>query len=174
MSPFIPTGYLTVTAAIDRVVELMQGSDLSRLLTENERATLRGWRDWFDRIKQPQPAPVTPVPRADGRRLPVARISGKKYPHVLVKAEPERPDMTREVLRDLEEKDLFFNEQRRVAGEILRQLLYAGRVPWEIITEDGTRIAAPKQLSGGNQWYEALRSNRLRFGLASFLSRASP
>ena len=159
MSPFIPNGNLTVTAAIDRVVELMQGGDLSRLLTEDERATLRNWREWFSQLTRPQPKLVTPVPRADGRGPPVPRTSGKKYPHVLVEAKPERPDMTQEVLRDLEEKEAFFNEQRPAAEAVLCQLIYAGRVPWEIITEDGTRIAAPKHLSGGNQWYEALRSN---------------
>ena len=164
MSPFIPTGYLTLTAAIDRVVELRQGGDLSRLLTEDERATLRNWRDYFDRIRRPpSPAPVTPVPKADGSNYSGARTPGEKYPHRLVEAKPERPDITREVLRDLKEKEAFFNEQRPAAGEVLRHLLYTGRVPWEIITEDDTRIAAPKHLSGGNQWYEALKSNRVTF-----------
>ena len=136
MSSFIPTGYLTVTAAVDRVVELMQGGDLSRLLTEDERATLRNWQYWLYRIKHPQPAPVTPVPRADGRRLPVARISGKKYPQVLVEAKPERPNVTAEALRDLKEKETFFNEQRPAAEAVLRQLLYVGRVPWEFLADN--------------------------------------
>ncbi len=163
MSTFIPTGYLTVPAAIDRVVELMQGDDLSRLLTEDERATLRNWQAYFYRITHPQPAPVTPVPKADGSNYFGPRSPGEKYPHRPVEAKPERPDITREVLRDLKEKEAFFNEQRLAAGKVLRQLLYAGRVPWEIITEDGARIAAPKHLPGGNQWYEALRSNRVTF-----------
>ena len=163
MNAFIPTGYLTVAASVDRVVELRQGEGGRPLLTEEQRATLRSWRDWLHQISRPRPKPVTPVPKVGDRGLFVARTLGKKYPHRLVEAEPRRPDVTPEEIEALIEKEPLFKEQQHEAGEVLRQLLYTGRVHWKIITEDGTLIAAPKQLSGGNQWHEALRSNRITF-----------
>jgi hypothetical protein len=83
---------------------------------------------------------------------------------VLVETKPPRPDMTAEKYKALSEKEVFFKEQQRAAGAVLRQLLYAGRVPWEIIAEDGTRIAAPKHLAGGDQWYEVFKSNGITWG----------
>jgi hypothetical protein len=37
MNHFVPAGYLTPAAALDRVVELMQGDDAGPLLTEKRR-----------------------------------------------------------------------------------------------------------------------------------------
>ena len=156
--PFVPTGYLTLTAAIDRVVELRQGVDGSPLLTEDERATLRKWQNWRDQLSRPQPKPVTPVPKAGDTRTP-----GKKYPHRLVEAEPQRPDVNLEEIKDLLEKEPPFKEQQRAAGEVLRQLLYAGRVPSEIITGEGPRIETPQYIWGGGQWHEALSLKNITF-----------
>jgi len=163
MSPFIPTGDLTVAASVNCVVKMMQGESRAPPLTENERATLLNWRSWLYQKEHPRPKPVTPVPKVGDRGVFVARTPGEKYPHRLVEAESPRPNVTPEEIEALIEKESTFKEQQRAAEEALRQLIYAGRVPWEIITEDGARIALPKHLSGGDQWYEALRSDRITF-----------
>lgn len=161
--PFVPNGYLTLPAAIDRVVELRQGVDGSPLLTEDERATLRNWQDWRDQLSRPQPKPVTPVPKAGDRGLFVARTPGEQYPHRLVEAKPRRPDVNLEEIKDLLEKEPPFKEQQRAAGQVLRQLLYAGRVPSEMITGEGSRIETPQYIWGGGQWHEALSLNKITF-----------
>ena len=130
--PFVPTGYLTLTAAIDRVVELRQGVDGSPLLTEDERATLRNWQRWRVQLSRPEP-------------------------------KPGRPDVTLEEIKDLLEKETLFKEQQRAAGEVLRQLLYAGRVPSEMITREGPRIETPQYIWGGGQWREALSLKEITF-----------
>ena len=162
--PFVPTGYLTLPAAIDRVVELMQGVDGIPLLTEEQRGVLRDWQRWWrDQLSRPQPKPVTPVPKVGDRGLFVARTPSEKYPHRLVEAEPRRPDVTPEEIKDLLKKETSFKEQQHAAGEVLRQLLYAGRVPSEMITGEGPRIETPQYIWGGGQWDEALKSNWVEF-----------
>ena len=161
--PFVPTGYLTLPAAIDRVVELMQGVDGIPLLTEEQRGVLRDWQRWWrDQLSRPQPKPVTPVPKVGDRGLFVARTPSEKYPHRLVEAEPRRPDVTPEEIKDLLEKETPFKEQQRAAGEVLRQLLYAGRVPSKTITKMGYCIKTPKHVWGGNWWYMALKINTIQ------------
>ena len=158
MVDFVPAGYLTISQAIDGVVELMQGGDASSLLTEDERATLRTWRDYLKRISRHVPEPVTPVPK-----VVVSRAVTDRAPHRHVEAEPRPPTVTAEEFKGLQRKEALFEEQRPAAKEVLRHCLYNGRVPSVIIADNGSLIETPEHIWGGVQWHEALRSNRVKF-----------
>lgn len=168
MSHFVPAGYLTPTAALDRVVELMQGDDAGPLLTEKETAILRDLRAILYAATHPKPGPIVPVPKAgDGGRSTSAVTYIDRTPDKPVEDKPPRPDVTPEEWKDLLRKEALFNEQQdkasHAARECLQQLLYVGRVPSKIITDQGALIETPKHVWGGDQWYEAFRSNRIKF-----------
>ena len=164
MVDFVPAGYLTISQAIDRVVELMQGGNVSPLLTEDERTTLRTWRDYLKRISRHVPEPVTPVPKVGDRGLFVSRAVTDRTPRRHVEAKPSRPNVTAEEIKDLTRKETLFEDQRPAAGETLRQSLYVGRLSSPTITDEGSLIETPKDVWGGDQWYEVLRSGRIKFG----------
>ena len=150
MSFFAPNGYLTIDQAIDRVVELNQG-DAGPLLTEDEKAILRDLRTRIDRAMRPQPKPVVPVAKADGRNwFTSSKTPTDQTPDTSLEDKP-LPNVTREEVRDLRKKEGQLKEQQSAAGEELRQHLFAGRLPSETITKEGSLIETPKQIWGGDQ-----------------------
>ncbi len=138
MNAFVPPGYLSFDDAIDRVTEIaMLARDPGSLLTQDEKGALQGMRAlkaWL--YSQDRPG-VTPA----------------SHP------EPPRPKITKEEFKRIVDKEAVVKEQRLLAEEELRNLLYAEQVPSVTITENGSCHPTPGTIWGGKQWHEALKSN---------------
>ena len=165
--PFIPTGYLKHSEAINRVAEIINSRDPVPPLTQEERDILHGVRARIERAKRgPPPKLVTPIHSLSSNKPFVSNRVRK-----LVEAEPTPsappPKISLEALKALMAKEARIEarikEEHHVAGEVLRQLLYAGRVPHKTLNENGLCIETPKHIWGGKQWDEALRSNWVEF-----------
>ena len=166
--PFVPTGYLKHSEAINRVAEIKNVRDPTPPLTEEERDILQGVRDRVERAKRPPLREVTPIHSLSTNK---PFVSGRARKGVEAELPPPpRPKISREEFRKLVAKEARIKEQHHVAGQVLRQLLYAGRVPSKTIKENGLCIETPKRIWGGKQWDEALRRNWVVFPGAYGLS----
>ena len=165
--PFVPTGYLKHSEAIDRVAEIINVRDPVPLLTQEERDTLQGVRDKKERATRFHPREVTPVHSLSTNRLFVPHQVRK-----FVEAEPPPQPLkiSREEFKDLEAKEARIKEQHHVAEQVLRQLLYAGRVSCKTLNKNGLCIETPKYIWGGEQWDEALKRGWVEFPGALGLS----
>jgi hypothetical protein len=159
MSPFIPAGYLTPAAAIDRVAAIMHGSKFVPPFTQEEENKLR-FVEMLTRAPLPE---IKPVHMVGMNRPFVTNKPADRVARRCVEDDPPPSKPTPEEYKDLKTREVRKREQQQAAGETLRQLLYAGRVPSKTITEEGLRIETPKHVWGGNQWYEVIRSSRIKF-----------
>ena len=158
MSPFVPTGYLSLSDAIDRVAEIMNGSSFISALAQEERSKQQLFREG---LRPPRPE-VIPVPKVGRNESLTPRPSAERVARSTVEAEPPAPEFTAEEIRDLMTRETHRKEQQHAAGEELRQLLEAGRVPSKTITKMGYCIKTPKHVWGGNWWYMALKINTIQ------------
>ena len=68
----------------------------------------------------------------------------------------------------LERVAAVLNVQKYEAQKTLRELLYSGQVPSQIIENSGQPYDIPKYVWGGIQWAEALKSGRVHFEVAAY------
>ncbi len=169
MNAFVPNGYLTLSAAIDRVVEIVAPDSV---LTAEESGKLQSVRDWRLELSRKKPTPVTPVPKVTDRTF-VRRAPADQTTDVAVKANP-RPNISPDEIKALMAKETRMKEQELLVSETLRQLMYDGRVSLEIITDGGALLRVPKHILGGEEWNNALRFDRVKFVLPGSHPLAKP
>ncbi len=68
----------------------------------------------------------------------------------------------------LESVAAVLNVQKYEAQKSLRELLYSGQVPSQIIENSGQPYDIPKYVWGGIQWGEALKSGGVHFEVAAY------
>ncbi len=68
----------------------------------------------------------------------------------------------------LESVAAVLNVQKYEAQKFLRELLYSGQVPSQIIENSGQPYDTPKYVWGGIQWGEALKSGGVHFEVAAY------
>ena len=135
MDIFVPYGYLTLRAAIERVAAIIHGEKLVSL-SEQEKENLA----FFDcqqgklRLKHVPP----------GESVKMSPLSDAEF-------------------QDLERKSSEIAEQQEAAQDRLRQYLYAGRLPSQVLHHEGHRYNIPKHVWGGNEGSLALRSGKIDF-----------
>jgi len=96
----------------------------------------------------------------------LAREPARPAAHDDTYPEPTQPGTAKGIFA----KEAAAIEQRLLAKEELRKLLYAEQIPSVVITEDGPCHPAPGSIWGGKQWNEALRYDRITFQDSRYVS----
>ncbi len=93
----------------------------------------------------------------------LARESTSPAAHEDTDPEPPRPGFAKGEFKGIWDKEAAMIEQRLLAKEELRKLLYTEQIPSAAIEENGSCHPAPGYIWGGKQWSEALYYNRITF-----------
>ena len=142
MDVFVPDGYLTMQAAIRRVAVIIHGDKLVSL-SEQETQKLEREKRRLDDLGRPEPGIWSgPLPRDAAVKIPA--LGAAEF-------------------QDLERKSSEVAKQREAARDVLRQFLYAGRLPSQVLHYEGHMYNIPKHVWGGDQWTGALRSGKIEF-----------
>ncbi len=143
MDIFVPDGYLTLPATIDRVTAIIHGEKLVALSAQEEQKLERE-KQRLDDFRRPEPHEWT----------------GPRHRDAAVKI----PELSDAEFQDLESKSAEVAEQRDAAWGVLRQYLFARRLRSEVLDHQGHRYNIPSHVWGGDEGLNTLRSAKVGVG----------
>ena len=146
MDIFVPDGYLTLPATIDRVAAIIHGEKLVALSAQEEQKLERE-KQRLDDFRRPEPHEWT----------------GPRHRDAAVKI----PELSYAEFQELKSKSAEVAEQRDAARGVIRQYLYAGRLHSQVLHYQGHRYDIPKHVWGGLDGSNALRSGKISLGMGT-------